>query len=322
MTAAASATDPVVSAIVEAATRAPSSHNSQPWHFLVAPGLIHLYADRTRALPVNDPDDRELTISCGCALFYARAAAAGISMAATWELLPNPKDPDLLATLRITGGDDPAIGSLDNNIDLRRTYRKRFDPRQVADSILDELQVAAAAEGAALSILSLEEQRNTAADLIAEADAVLWHNPSWRRELAAWMHPRRQGDGLAVPWLTAPFTQAVVRTFDMGDGQAAKDRQIATESPVLAVLSSPGDGPADWLRTGQALGRVLLQACDHGVQASFLNQPVEVPAIRPRLQHLLAGAGFPQIVLRMGYPVEEVPPSPRRHLCDVIDVIL
>jgi hypothetical protein len=30
-------------------------------------------ADRTRALPVTDPEDRELTISCGCALFNLRA---------------------------------------------------------------------------------------------------------------------------------------------------------------------------------------------------------------------------------------------------------
>jgi hypothetical protein len=30
---------------------------------------IDVLADRTRALPVNDPEDRELTISCGCAVF-------------------------------------------------------------------------------------------------------------------------------------------------------------------------------------------------------------------------------------------------------------
>ena len=38
--------------------------------------LVDLLADRTRALPVNDPEDRELTISCGCALFNLRVAAA------------------------------------------------------------------------------------------------------------------------------------------------------------------------------------------------------------------------------------------------------
>ena len=51
---------------VEAAVLAPSSHNTQPWRFRLRGGGIDPRADRTRALPVNDPGDRELTIIwCG-----------------------------------------------------------------------------------------------------------------------------------------------------------------------------------------------------------------------------------------------------------------
>ena len=313
--------DPVVEAILEAATHAPSSHNTQPWHFRVKDQTVHLLADRTRALPVNDPDDRELTISCGCALHHLRVAAAGIGYTATLQPLPTPADPDLLAIVELSpnGGISSAEADLDNCIDTRRTYRKRFEPTQIADNILDELAAAAAAEGAGFSVLSLEAQRTDAAALVAEGDAILWHNPSWRRELAAWMHPRRTLDGLTVPWLVAPFEQAVVRSFDMGGGVGARDRQIADESPVLAAILSPGDSPADWLRAGQALSRVLLQACLHGIQASYLNQPIQVPALRPKLQHLIGRPGFPQILLRLGYPIDEIPPTPRRHVRDLID---
>ncbi len=316
--------DPVVEAILEAATRAPSSHNAQPWRFRVNGQTVHLLADRTRALPVNDPDDRELTIGCGCALLYLRIAAAGIGYASTVELLPDPGDPDLLASVSLQPSPNipPADADLDNCIEPRRTYRKRFEPRQVADNILDELAEAASSEGAVLSVLSLEQQRTDAAALIAEGDAVLWHNPSWRRELAAWMHPRRSGDGLTVPWLVAPFQQAVVRSFDMGGGAGAKDRQYADESPVLAAIGTAGDSPADWLRAGQALARVLLQACSHDIQASFLNQPVQVAALRPKLQHIVGQPVFPQLLIRMGYPIDEVPPSPRRHLRELIDPAL
>ena len=63
---------------VRGAVRAPSSHNTQPWLFrLVGDDALELYADRTRALPVVDPRDRELTISCGAALFHVRAALRG-----------------------------------------------------------------------------------------------------------------------------------------------------------------------------------------------------------------------------------------------------
>ena len=66
----------VVNRLVGAAVMAPSSHNSQPWIFRVRGRCIGVIADRTRALPANDPDDRELTLSCGCALFNMRVAAA------------------------------------------------------------------------------------------------------------------------------------------------------------------------------------------------------------------------------------------------------
>ena len=73
---------PQLQTLVQAATLAPSSHNTQPWLFRLEGQVIELLADRTRALPVNDPDDRELTISCGCALFNLRddtASTAGRS---------------------------------------------------------------------------------------------------------------------------------------------------------------------------------------------------------------------------------------------------
>ncbi|MEM7595840.1 MAG: nitroreductase family protein [Cyanobacteria bacterium P01_A01_bin.83] len=53
---------------------APSSHNTQPWKFEIKEDVVKLYADKTRALPVADPDYRELTISCGAALFHLRIA--------------------------------------------------------------------------------------------------------------------------------------------------------------------------------------------------------------------------------------------------------
>ncbi len=54
----------------------PSSYNTQPWLSRVAKSDIDLLADRTRALPVNYPEYRELAISCGCSLMNLRVAAA------------------------------------------------------------------------------------------------------------------------------------------------------------------------------------------------------------------------------------------------------
>jgi NADPH:quinone reductase-like Zn-dependent oxidoreductase len=50
---------------------------------------------------------------------------------------------------------------------------------------------------------------------------------------------------------------------------------------------------------------------------SFLNQPIEVPALRPRLMDLVRAPGIPQLLLRMGFG-PEVPPAPGRPLEDVL----
>src|SRR5690606_20406923 len=47
---------------------APSNRNTQPWRWRISEDMIELYADRGRALPHLDPDDRELIMSCGAAL--------------------------------------------------------------------------------------------------------------------------------------------------------------------------------------------------------------------------------------------------------------
>ena len=82
---------------------APSSHNTQPWLFKIADNSVELYADRTRALPVVDPEDRELTISCGAALYHLLLTIRHFGYEYKLEVLPlipisqEKVDSDLLA---------------------------------------------------------------------------------------------------------------------------------------------------------------------------------------------------------------------------------
>jgi nitroreductase len=303
--------------LLESAVRAPSSHNTQPWLFRPRPDGVDLLADRTRALPANDPADRELTISCGCALLNLRAAAAAEGAGTQVTLLPDGPEADRLAHVRLGGPPDAALAPLAAGIEGRRTHRARFADRPVTAAETDILRDEAAAEGAWLTPLTSAAAHGDAAALVAEGDAAQWADPAWRRELAQWMHPRRQGDGLSLPWLAVPVARMVVRTFDMGNGVAARDEALAEHSPLLAVLGTAGDTPADWLRAGQALERLLLAGVRAGLQASYLNQPVQVARLRPRLADLAGQPGHPQILLRLGHATDSLPAAPRRPLSDV-----
>jgi hypothetical protein len=305
---------------------APSSHNTQPWKFIVSDGEILLCADRSRSLPVIDPYDRELVISCGAALFNLRVAFAHFVIPTEIRLLPNASDPDILARIAFApaGQIPPGLAPLLGAIAKRRTNRRAFADEAPPPDLVEQLRAAAAQEGVDAAVLRAEPDRARVAALISDADRLQFADPHFRRELASWIHPSRHDDGMPAfsqgmqPLIDAatPIAAMVIRTFDVGHGVAASHEALARGSPVLAVLATRTDNQEAWLATGQALQRLLLVATDAGYGASYLNQPIEVPELRARLAADLKTARYPQLVLRIGRG-PDIPPSPRRPLADV-----
>lgn len=309
------------------AVLAPSGHNTQPWRYAVDGEAVEVYADRAQALPVVDPNDRELTISCGAALLNLRVALRRFGYRDdTYELEPDDGDADLLARVRLVEGDAPSPGevALFDAIPNRRTTRAAYETRAVPRELGQALAGDAVREGAWLQPVP-ETARQAIAELIAEGDRAQMADERFRRELAAWVHSNRsrasrgmRGYGFGFSDLVSRAGPLVIRTFDLGKGQAARDRELAEHAPLLIVLGTDADTPRAWLEAGQALQRILLHACAHGLTASFLNQPVEVDHLRPLLAEAIGrGGGYPQLVLRLGYG-PDVPHSPRVAVDDVL----
>jgi len=311
-------------ALVHYAVLAPSDHNAQPWTFRLQDDHLELRADRTRAMPARDPADRELVISLGAALFHLRLAARRFGRHLDVASFPDAEDRDLVARVRL-GADEaptPEERRLFSAMPQRRTSRLPFEDRRVSLPVVAAIRRAALAEGAWVLRVA-EDQQSALADLVAEGDRQLLADARVRRELAAWTHPNRSSrrDGLPgsahglgdLASLIGPF---VVRYFDLGAREATRDHGLAEDAPLLLVLGSAADEPADWLLTGQALARLLLTAEDEGLQASFLNQAIEVDDLRDRLRTLLGRPGVPQLVLRLGYarPVRRMPRRPVREV--------
>ena len=303
-------------AIIEDAVRAPSSHNTQPWLFRLRDDAIELHADRTRALPVNDPRDRELIISCGAALTNLCASAEHHHFAPRVAPFPNEDDGDHLATVHLTPTPPYTDVRLAYGIRLRETWRTSFTPRKVPEAVVVELLAAAQQDGVWLEVVD-EEQLPELIGLISGGDHFQFSEPSWRRELAAWMHPRRSGDGLTVPPVTGAVARFVVSHVDIGDSTAREDAEVTASAPLVVVLGTEHDGEAAWFAAGQALERLLLTAAVRGVQAGFSNQPCQVPVLRPLLGAVM-GRPHPQLVLRLGFPPESATATPRRPVESVL----
>jgi nitroreductase len=306
---------------------APSEYNTQPWLFKVSERTAELYADRSRRLPIVDPEDRELTISCGAALFNLRVALRQFGYTDEVEVLARPDAPNALA--RVSLGRTREATEEDHQlfqaIQHRLTNRQAFNPREVPSALLATLSEQAEGEGAWFHVVRREETRRILTNLIMIGDRLQWADKQFRRELAAWARPphdKERQDGL--PGYTqskGSFASSIspffIRTFDMGDEEAIKDHLLAAGSPVLAVLGTFNDTWWDWLAAGQAAQKLLLYACAEGVQGSFFNQPIELAPLRSILRDLIGRGGFPQLVLRLGYG-PAVPPTPRRSVSEVL----
>ena len=84
------------------------------------------------------------------------------------------------------------------------------------------------------------------------------------------------------------------------------------------MLTTAGDGPADWLQAGQALHRLLLRAADRWVFASLHSQPLESTALRAAIGDYLGLAGHPQMLLQFGR-ANTAAATPRRPLAEITD---
>lgn len=306
---------------------APSGHNTQPWLFRPSADHLDLIADRTRGLRVVDPYDRELTISCGAALDHFEIAAQHYGQKASVSVCPDPNDADLLARIQIVGEAPKSAGAsaLFEAIRRRHTTRAKFDARDLPDIVTTRCLEVAEKFGVELTLISDEKQRSEIADLVAEGDRIQFADPHFRRELASWVRSRRKasrdgmsGTGFGMPDALSPVGAIVIRTFDLGKAIAAGDKEKIVEgSPTLAVFSTPEDTVPDWLSTGRALSRVLLTLSAAGATASYLNPPVELEVLRPRLRDVSKCNGHPQLLMRFGYG-EQVAPTVRREVAEVL----
>lgn len=306
---------------------APSGHNTQPWWFRAGGDGIEVHADRTRCLPVVDPGDRELTISCGAAIGHLEIALRYFGYEPGVQLLPDPEAGDLLARLRPRSGTGtaPDCDALFEAIVRRRTNRRPFRDEPVPDRVLDACRERAGSLGAGLRVVDERTEREAVAELVARGDRIQFRDKRFRRELAAWIHSHSLGsrDGISgaaigMPDILSAAGGLALRTFDMGKGVAADDRErIDSGSPTLLALATEGDAAVPWLNAGRALARVLLTLTADGWSASYLNQPIEVDSLRPRLRETLGLGGQPQILLRCGRG-DDPPPAARRPVAEVL----
>jgi nitroreductase len=319
--------------LVASAARAPSLHNSQPWRFRLRENSIELHSDPERIIQEVDPDGREMLISCGAALYGLRLGLRRLGFMPVADLVPDPAEPGLLACVTPGGRARPSRDELDliSALPHRHTHRGPFGPGRVPERLLAALVQDAAAEDAELVLLSALEAHELAR-LTATASRQQEASPQIRAEERSWARPPDSAarDGIPARALRQPgptpperpqrqegpaHERLAQRDFGAPAGPADGALPSAT-----AVLMTTGDTPADWLRAGQALHRLLLRAATRWVFASLHSQALESPRLRAGIRDALSLRGEPQMLLQFGR-ANTAAATPRRPVTDVIDTV-
>ncbi|MDQ0905212.1 hypothetical protein QFZ22_001197 [Streptomyces canus] len=198
-----------------------------------------------------------------------RVSAAHADLTPDVRLLPEPQDPLLLAAVQLTGqagrapDDEPA--RLHAVIRQRHTSRHPFAEKDIPEDIRTTLQDAAARESAAL-LFPGPWHAEAVLDLVRDAESRDVMDSGAREDLVRWTRLGPEADTAvdSVPeYAFGPRKRdgkAPVRDFAGRRPVADRGTTTFEYAPHLALLSAPGDGPADWLRAGQALERVLPEA--------------------------------------------------------------
>jgi nitroreductase len=293
--------DDILRNALSLAARAPSISDPEPWRWRVGARCVDLFVSSGRRGREADAESRDVLLSCGASLHHCVVAFAALGWRAKVERLPDPADPDHLATLELQPHAAVAVDvSLAAAIPRQRNDWRPYCAWPVSTADISLIGARAANAG-------VTTRRVDKVPVIREfvTQAVEGHRADY--EDVSELAPRTGGH--------ASGADSVHRNTPTSDPEPAND------TTVVLALGTRDDSRLARLRAGEAMSSALLSATAVGLASCPLAEPWKSAEGRDTLHANLFGiVGFPQILLRLGWPpvdADPLPAPPRRPFLDV-----
>jgi hypothetical protein len=317
----------VIENAVQLACRAPSLHNSQPWHWVAEDGTVQLYLDKDRVLYSTDHSGREALISCGAALDHFRVAMAAAGFTANVDRFPNPNNPLHLASIDFSPMELVTDGHRRraDAVLLRRTDRLPFAEPPDWDFVESQLRSAVVANAVRLDTIA-DELRPELAEASQLTESLRLYDSSYHAELSWWTGPFETREGIPHSSLvSAPESDRVDigRNFPV-TRNTDRRLEFGHDHSKILVLSTYDNERDSVLRCGEMLSAVLLDAAMAGLATCTLTHITELRASRNIVASLIEQTTTPQVLIRVGQipQINDVPPAtPRRPINEVFEVM-
>lgn len=293
--------DALLAHILEAAGRAPSAHNTQPWVLRWSGDTLEVSIRQERTLPAIDPAGVDILHSLGAMLENVLLTLAHLGYEAEYQVSDHTGSgaPALSVRWSPSSGASPDP-TLYRMMPIRRTSRLPYAQESIPPEVLLAIR-AAVKPPCFLHVLTDPVAIERVRQLTAEATVEQLAISAAANELYQWMrfsrHDRRwYRDGLNVacmgwkPWeavvakivLSPKILNVLVR---MGLHRALcsdVDKQVPP-APALCLLAVEGEGTIARIEAGRCLQRVWLTAAAHGLVTHPLSAAIDIAATRPRV---------------------------------------
>ena len=299
------------------ASRAPSGHNTQPWLFDQEGDTFIIRPDFSKALPVVDPDHRELYISLGC-------AAENTLLAGGKQLTMDNGQ----LTIHFSPSAKPIVNcqlSIVNSITSRQMNRRLYNRHPITAKSLSALTAVRPEANTNFYLWENgSEPFERLKPFIRKGNEIQMNDPAFLAELKSWIrYNKRQAeatrDGLSyavfgAPNLPACLSKAIMGSMLKSSVQNRSDMKKLASASHVALFTTQHNTIEEWIRLGQTLQRFLLAATQEGIATAFLNQPCEVRSLAEDIRETFPiHREFPTLLLRLGY-AKKMPYSLRRAI--------
>ena len=300
--------------LIRYATLAPSSHNTQCWRFQVSEKSISIAPDESRRCPAVDPDDHHLFVSLGCAAENLAQAALANGLHAEAQFDPAGAG-RIAINLESTKLPIPSSPSpLFQAITERQCTRGDYDGQAISLPELRLLAQAGTGDGVRIELITARPMMESVLEYVAAGNSKQMNDSAFVGELKSWIRfgadeALRTGDGLFTgasgnPVMPRWLGSRLMRLFFTAKSENQRYAKQIRNAAGIAVFVSETNDRAQWVEAGRCYERFALQATALGIRNAFLNQPVEVAAVRPQFASWLGlrHGERPDLVVRFGRP--------------------
>lgn len=316
----------IISTVIPSMVLAPSAHNTQPWKFKVDDGRIDVFIEWDRHLSVSDPTERELYVSIGCAILNAKVAAADAGFSTDVRYFQEGQGRDLpVVRIKLTEGSiDETLKPLHQAITRRRTNRLLYDAELLAESERESLSAISTSE---MVVLGDKGKMQEIADVSARGTFSTLSRKEFKGELSQWVRNSwtKKPDGMPgyamrIPALVSLVAPMMVRVAPIHKQESKSVKEQIESSSVVVVIVTERDQREDWMRAGELLEKVWLQATAIGLAACTHAAAIEASEeTRGEVRKIINTRNHPQAILRIGHaPTIDLKATPRRTVDDCL----